>query len=66
VLPVTARRRVLTDNTFWHAQWDDFIDFVIIIDTIFIDFIIVDDFVNRGRRNGKRRSDYLRGALCRI
>jgi hypothetical protein len=22
VLPVAARRWVLTDNTFWHAQWD--------------------------------------------
>jgi hypothetical protein len=22
VLPVVARRCVLTDNTFWHARWD--------------------------------------------
>jgi hypothetical protein len=35
VLPVTARRWVLTDNTFWHAQWDlidyfiDYIDYSI-------------------------------------
>jgi hypothetical protein len=29
-LPVAARRRVLTDNTFWHVRWDHinyFIDF---------------------------------------
>jgi hypothetical protein len=34
VLPVAARRWVLTDNTFWHAQWDliDIIDY-------FIDYI---------------------------
>jgi hypothetical protein len=32
----------------------NFIDFVITIDTIFIDFIIAVDFVNRGRRNVKR------------
>ena len=23
VLPVAARRWVSTDNTFWHARWDD-------------------------------------------
>jgi hypothetical protein len=27
MLPVAARRWVLTDNTFWHAQWD-FIDYI--------------------------------------
>jgi hypothetical protein len=35
VLPVAARRWVLTDNTFWHAQWDHnnyFIDFTDYID----------------------------------
>jgi hypothetical protein len=34
VLPVAARRWVLTDNIFWHAQWDiiDYIDY-------FIDYI---------------------------
>jgi hypothetical protein len=33
-LPVAARRWVLTDNTFWHAQWDiiDYIDY-------FVDYI---------------------------
>jgi hypothetical protein len=35
VLPVAARRWVLTNNTFWHAQWDHinyFIDFTNYID----------------------------------
>jgi hypothetical protein len=35
VLPVAARRWVLTDNTFWHTQWDlidYFIDFINYID----------------------------------
>jgi hypothetical protein len=34
VLPIAARRWVLTDNTFWHAQWD-FIDYI----DYFIDYI---------------------------
>jgi hypothetical protein len=36
VLRVAARRWVLTDNTFWHTQWD-LIDIIDIID--FIDYI---------------------------
>jgi hypothetical protein len=59
VLPVTARRWVLADNTFWHAGGTIFIDFIIIIDTVFIDFIITIDFVNRGWRNGKRQPNHL-------
>jgi hypothetical protein len=44
VLPVAARRWVSTDNTFWHARWDQhsiidyFIDYINIID-YFIDYI---------------------------
>jgi hypothetical protein len=34
VLPVAARWWVLTDNTFWHAQWD-LIDYI----GYFIDYI---------------------------
>jgi hypothetical protein len=35
VLPVAARRWVLTDNTFWHTQWDHFINYI----NYFIDYI---------------------------
>jgi hypothetical protein len=38
VLPVAARRWVLTDNTFWHAQWD-LIDYFIDLIDYFIDYI---------------------------
>jgi hypothetical protein len=38
VLPAAARQRVLTDNTFWHAQWDLFDHFIDYID-YFVDYI---------------------------
>jgi hypothetical protein len=38
VLPVTARRWVLTDNTFWHARWD-YIDYFIGF-TDYIDYCV--------------------------
>jgi hypothetical protein len=53
VLPVAARRRVLTDNTFWHASGTLFIDFIIIIGIIFIDSVIFVDFVSGGQQDGK-------------
>jgi hypothetical protein len=59
VLPVAARRRVLTDNTFWHARWDFFIDFVIIIGIFFIDFVIFIDSVSGSQQDGKGGSDLL-------
>jgi cellulose synthase/poly-beta-1,6-N-acetylglucosamine synthase-like glycosyltransferase len=41
VLPVAARRWVLTDNTFWHARWDliDYINYFIDYIYYFIDYI---------------------------
>jgi hypothetical protein len=39
VLPVAARRWVLTDNTFWHTQWDH-IDYSIDYSINYINFFI--------------------------
>jgi hypothetical protein len=49
VLPVAARRWVLTDNTFWHARWD-YIDYFIDIIDYFIDLIDYIDYFLRLHR----------------
>jgi hypothetical protein len=64
VLPVTTRRWVLIDNTFWHAWWDHidyFIDFTDYIDysSDYFDYVIFFGFIDFHCQDAEREPDYL-------
>jgi hypothetical protein len=65
VLPVVARRWVLTDNTFWHAQWDlidyfiDYIDYFLQLHQLQPTAFFFFGYIDFCCQDAEREPDYL-------